>query len=206
MAGHTAVRKPSARTSGGSDAVAYLKAQHREVESLFKRFSQTGERAYKTRRRLVDQMIVALSHHAFIEEHVLYPAARDEVDSAHEEVLEALEEHHIVKWQLKELDGLDPADERFGAKVNVMMENVRHHVREEEGELFPLLRTVLGRRRLMELGDELRAVQSDAPDKPHPRWPDEPLDRLAPDHLVPDAVSGTLDRARDMVKSVRRSA
>ena len=70
-------------------------------------------------------------------------------------MLESLEEHHIVKWVLVELDDMDPADERFDAKVTVLIENVRHHVEEEEDEYFPKVRDELGRNALADLGDAM---------------------------------------------------
>ena len=193
----TSTRGPS-RKREPQDAVAVLRADHRTVEGLFTRFEKAGPRALRTKRSLVDRMVTELTVHAAIEEAVLYPAARAEVPGAGPEVLESLEEHHVVKWLLAELDGLDPEDERFDAKVAVLTENVRHHVAEEEGELFPALRTHLTRARLVELGKELRAMRSHVPTRPHPRTPDTP-----PASLVPDVVTHVLDRARDMVHADR---
>ena len=85
-------------------------------------------------------MIVALSVHAAIEEQVFYPEVRRAAPSLDDEVLEALEERHIVKWTLAELDSMTPKDERSQAKVTVLVESVRHHVREEERDLFPQVR------------------------------------------------------------------
>jgi hemerythrin-like domain-containing protein len=184
-------------TTNKSDAVTLLKADHRSVEKLFDSFEKAGDRAHKSKRKLVDSMITELSIHAFIEEQVLYPAARQEIASARDDVLEALEEHHVVKWQLQELIGLDPTDERFVAKVTVLTENVRHHVKEEESELFPLLRKELGRARLVELGVELQKAKGVAPHHPHPRVPADPV------YLIPDAVTSVIDRAKKAVKSVR---
>jgi hemerythrin superfamily protein len=199
----TTHKKSSVRKAASSskDALAILKADHRAVEKLFTSFENAGDRAYKTKRRLVDQMIEALSIHAFIEEQVLYPAARSDVPSANDDVLEALEEHHIVKWELQELIDLDPEDERFAAKVTVLSENVRHHVKEEEKELFPLLRSNLPKARLQELGTKLEGARAVAPHHPHPRLPAGP-----PEHLLPDAVSSVIDRAKVAVKSVRSAS
>ncbi len=192
-------RATGARTPGRtSDAIVLLKADHRAVETLFRSFERSGDSAHKTRRRLVDEMIANLSAHAFVEEQVLYPAAKREVPSAHDLVMEAVEEHHVVKWQLQELVGLDPRDERFAAKVTVLIEGVRHHVDEEEAEFFPKVRAALGRKRLVELGGELEEVRRDAPRLPHPRLPDGPVD-----HLVPEVVTHVIDRAKDVVASVR---
>jgi len=203
MATGTSRKKTPARsgTTAARDAIAVLKADHQSVEHLFVSFEGAGDRAYKTKRRLVDQMIEALSIHAFIEEQVLYPAARSEVASAADDVLEAFEEHHIVKWELQELIDLDPSDERFVAKVTVLSENVRHHVKEEEGELFPLLRSTLTKARLHELGEELDTARAVAPHHPHPRLPAGP-----PEHQLPDAVTSVIDWAKEAVRSVRSAS
>jgi hemerythrin superfamily protein len=123
------------------DALKVLRDDHRKVEDLFARFEKAGDRAYKTKRRIVDQMIRELSVHAAIEEEAFYPAVRERMQQSEDEVLESLEEHHLVKLTLAELDRMEPTDERFDAKVMVMMESVRHHAKEEEeGELFPKVR------------------------------------------------------------------
>jgi iron-sulfur cluster repair protein YtfE (RIC family) len=161
------------------------------VEKLFKAFEKAGERAYATKRKLVEGMISELSQHAAIEEQWFYPAARQHVPSTKDDVLESLEEHHIVKWVLSELSGMDAKDERFEAKVTVLMENVRHHVREEEHDLFPEVRKGMGRAALLELGDRLRGAKRLAPSRPHPRSPSVP-----PANLVAGTVAGVVDRAR----------
>ncbi len=192
----TSSRRPKATST---DAIALLKADHREVEQLFKEFQRAGDAAHKTKRKLVDKMIVALSQHAAIEEEEFYPAARKLDSTEDDQVLEALEEHHVVKWELQELLGLDPKDERFNAKVSVLIENVRHHVREEEGELFPSIRKAATRAQLQEIGARLEQARRTAPTRPHPRSPDEP-----PAAIVSDVVAGVVDRARDMVRPAGR--
>ena len=111
-----------------TDAITQLKDDHEKVEKLFKKYEDTTDRAIKTRRKLVDQIIEELSTHAAIEEQVFYPISRVLSDEAHDQTLEGLEEHHLVKITLAELETLDPTDERFHPKVTVLMENVRHHV------------------------------------------------------------------------------
>lgn len=101
----------------------------------------------------------------------------------------------MAKWLLSELLDMDPSDERFVAKVTVMIENVRHHVKEEEHDLFPQLRQNLSKKELIELGDQLREAKKLAPIRPHPRSPDEP-----PGNLIVGAVAGAVDRARAKVK------
>ena len=178
-----------------ADAITLLKEDHQSVEKLFKSFEKAGPRALKTKARLVEGMIRELTVHASIEEQIFYPRVRQDAQDLNSDVLEALEEHHVVKWLLSELDGLDPSAERFDAKVTVLIESVRHHVKEEEGELFPAVRKVLGRPALVAMGDALAAAKKGAPIKPHPRMPDEPpLNRLA------DASAGAVDRAVGALK------
>jgi hemerythrin superfamily protein len=178
----------------GPDGIVLLKADHRAVEKLFRAFERSGESAHKTRQKLVDKMVAELSVHAAIEEQFLYPAARREVYDVDSDVLEAIEEHHVVKWLLSEIEHTDPSDERFTPKVTVLIENVRHHVKEEERDLFPELRSALGRKRLRELGAQLAEGKRLAPTHPHPRLPDSP-----PGNLVAGAVAGAIDLARDKV-------
>lgn len=102
---------------------------------------------------VVPEICAALEEHARIEEDVFYPAVRDEVPDEISTVLESLEEHLIVKRLVSELQGMDPDDDAYEAKATVLAENVRHHVREEEDELFPAVRSTLGRKRLAELAE-----------------------------------------------------
>src|SRR5687768_547861 len=106
------------------DAIAMLKQDHREVEALFKRFEKAGDGAKQQKRKIVDKIIRELAQHAAVEEQVFYPAAREFASRAENIVLESLEEHHIVKWTLSELEKMKPTDERFDAKVSVLMESV----------------------------------------------------------------------------------
>ena len=172
-----------------------LRQDHKTVEGLFKRFEKTGPGATKTRRDLVDRIIKELAVHAEVEEQVFYPAVRADLPDETELVLEALEEHHVVKWTLSELDGMDPEHERFGAKVTVLIESVRHHVKEEEDELFPKVRDALGRKALGEIGDVMEKVKKVAPTKPHPRSPDEP-----PGNTLAAPAAALVDKARDAGK------
>ena len=175
-----------------TDAITQLKDDHEKVEKLFKKYEDTTDRAIKTRRKLVDQIIEELSTHAAIEEQVFYPISRVLSDEAHDQTLEGLEEHHVVKITLAELETLDPTDERFHPKVTVLMENVRHHVEEEENDLFPMMRETFGRNDMSDLGAALDEARSTAPTRPHPASPDAP-----PANLVTGLVAGIVDRIRD---------
>ncbi|AUG75013.1 hemerythrin [Kitasatospora sp. MMS16-BH015] len=144
------------------DAIVLLKDDHKTVEKLFKEFEKAGEEAYAEKRRIADQVIEELTVHAVIEEQVFYPAARAAAPDTKDHVLESVEEHHVVVWMLSELAGLDAKDERFDAKMTVLMENVRHHVEEEEKEWFPEVRKAMGRNRLVELGEQLQEARRTA--------------------------------------------
>ncbi len=173
------------------DAIVTLKSDHKEAERLFKQFEKLGEGALKSRRSVVDAIISALSQHAAIEEQVFYPAVRQALPEVESDVLEGLEEHHVAKWLLSELQDLEPDSERFTAKTTVLIESVRHHMKEEETELFPAVRAALGRTRLKEIGEELERARKIAPSSPHPKAPDAP-----PANLVVGAGAGLTDRAR----------
>jgi Hemerythrin HHE cation binding domain len=140
------------------DPIKFLMKQHREVEALFKKIEQT-EKANE-RKELMGQIKQKLELHTTIEEDIFYPAIRElDTDKAEEMVLEAYEEHHVVKLVLAELPKVDPEDERFEAKMTVLKELVEHHVEEEEqdkGGLFKLAKK-LGKEHLEELGDRMAA-------------------------------------------------
>ncbi len=156
------------------DALTLLKDDHRRVEALFSKFEGTGNRAFKTREKLAASMIEELSVHAVIEEQVFYPAIRKAAPNLSNHVLEAIEEHHIVKWTLSELDNLEPSAENYAAKVAVLTELVRHHVEEEEKDVFPAVRKAMKTDQLNELGEQLAAAKLVAPTSPHPRAPSSP--------------------------------
>jgi hemerythrin superfamily protein len=179
------------------DAIGMLKNDHKTVEQLFKRFEKAGDRAYVEKREIVDRIIEELSVHAAIEEQLFYPVARATVPETEDIALESLEEHHIVKWVLSELETMTPEDERFNAKVTVLIENVRHHVAEEEAEFFPMVRSDLGRNALTDLGDAMAAARKVAPTHPHPRSPDTP-----PGNLVVGTAAGVADRIGDTVSGL----
>lgn len=182
------------------DAVTLLKQDHKTVKGLFKQFEKFGEGASKARKKIVDRIIRELSIHAAIEETLFYPAVRAtaetvELEEADDLILEALEEHHIVKWTLSELQKMSADDERFEAKVTVLMESVRHHVEEEEEDLFPKVRKMFAPEELKALGEAMEQAKKLAATRPHPRAPDQ-----APGNLVAGAVSAVLDRGLDVVK------
>jgi hemerythrin superfamily protein len=183
------------------DAITLLRDDHKKVEQLFRRFEKAGDAAYVEKRDVVDRLTEALAVHAAVEEQLFYPVVRATVPGTEGIALESLEEHHIVKWVLSELDAMAPQDERFDAKVAVLIENVRHHVREEEDDLFPRVRDELGRNALNDLGDAMAEARKTAPTRPHPRSPDTP-----PGNAVVGAAAGVADRIGDTVSGLAQGS
>jgi hemerythrin superfamily protein len=183
------------------DAIVLLKNDHKTVEKLFKQFEKLGDGAVTTKRQVVDQIIAELSTHAAIEEQHFYPTIREKAPDSADEVLEGLEEHHIVKWTLSELEDMTGEEERFDAKVTVLIESVRHHVEEEEGDMFPKVRAALGRKELQELGATMEKAKGISPKRPHPKAPDTP-----PGNLVAGPTAAAMDGVKAAAKKGVRKA
>ena len=118
------------------NAITMLEDDHREVERMLDELEPTTERAIKTRTELFERLKEALSVHEIIEEEIFYPALREH-PKAKDIVLEAYEEHNVVDSILGELERLPVDDETWGAKAMVMIENLRHHIEEEEKRDVP---------------------------------------------------------------------
>jgi hemerythrin superfamily protein len=147
-------KSKSAKTQNKpQDAIALLMADHDEVEALFKKFQQAKD-GDSAKADIVQQICKALSVHAEIEEEIFYPAARDALDEKGEDMLDEAEvEHASIKSLVEQLQDATPEDDMYDAKVKVLCEYVTHHVKEEEGEMFPKVKkTELD---LDELGSEL---------------------------------------------------
>jgi hemerythrin-like domain-containing protein len=186
------------------DGIALLKEDHRALKKLFKDFFAAGDRANATRRRIADKIIIELSLHSGIEETILYPRARAALPEADRDLLEALEEHHVVKMTCAELEKMQPTDERFAAKMRVMMENVKHHIGEEESELFPMLRRAFSRSDLIAMGEDMRAARRVVPARPHPNAPDEPPGNVAA-AMVAVPVEAAVRSVEDVVLKGRKA-
>jgi hemerythrin-like domain-containing protein len=154
------------RSSMSTDAIVMLKNDHKEILRAFRDFENAGEGALKTRGKLVDKIIELLTVHTHIENEVMYPRVRQLVPELEDDVLESYEEHHVADVLVMELSAMKPGDERFTAKATVLIENVRHHIEEEETDWFPQVREALGRKALQELGADMLAARKKAPRKP----------------------------------------
>jgi hemerythrin-like domain-containing protein len=146
-----------------SDAIVILKADHREIRDLFRKFQAAGDKAVKTKGKIAGQMIELLTVHTYIENEVMYPEVCALLPALKDHVLESYEEHHVADVLCVELAGLPAGAERFDAKATVLIENVTHHIDEEEQDWFPKVRAGLGRKQLQELGAKLEQARKKAP-------------------------------------------
>jgi hypothetical protein len=120
-----------------TDAIVVLKQDHKEILKTFRDFEAAGENAHVRKGQLVDRIIELLTVHTYIENEVMYPRIRELMPELEQDVLESYEEHHVADVLVLELATLKPDAERFDAKTTVLIENVRHHIEEEEDEWFP---------------------------------------------------------------------
>lgn len=148
-----------------TDAIVILKDDHKEVRALFREF----EKSTTTKARkgaIVKKVIELLTVHTYIENEVMYPEVRRLLPDLEDDVLESYEEHHVADVLVMGLATLKPGDERFEAKTTVLIENVRHHMDEEEQDWFPKVREGLGRNQLQDLGAQLLEAKRKAPRSP----------------------------------------
>lgn len=141
------------------DAIKLLKQDHDVVETLFTQFEAAGDRALKTKARLAQKICAELQTHAVIEEKVFYPGVMRLDAAIGKLVRESLEEHAIVKRLVAEIGATEAGDDRIEAKVTVLMELVRHHVKEEETDLFPMVRKALPRDGIVALGEKMETMK-----------------------------------------------
>ena len=149
-----------------TDAIVLLKDEHKEIRKAFRAFEKAGHDAFVAKGRLVDRIIELLTIHTYIENEVMYPRVRELLPDLEDDILESYEEHHVADVLVLELSSMKPEDERFTAKTTVLIENVEHHMQEEEQEWFPQVRDGLGRKQLQELGAEMVRAREKAPRRP----------------------------------------
>ena len=148
------------------DAIVLLKEDHKQMRKLFKQFQQAGENAKETKDRVAKKIMEELTVHTYIENECMYPEVRKLLPEVEDDVLESYEEHHVADLLVFELFTMDAGDERFVPKMTVLIENVEHHMEEEEDEWFPKVREGLGRKQLGEIGDRMVEMKKTAPRSP----------------------------------------
>jgi hemerythrin superfamily protein len=178
------------------DVIEVLTHDHREVEQMFAELESlrdaTGETERTRRKDLVDQVTIELVRHSVAEEAEVYPRVKAKVSEAEAE--RAKHEHAEAEQTMKRLERLQPDDPQFDEQLATLMQEIRTHVQEEEGEMFPHMRTVFSQAELDEMGAKVESVKKIAPTRPHPAAPDEP-----PGDKILGPVTGLLDRMRDAV-------
>jgi hemerythrin superfamily protein len=162
---------------------------HREVEAVFVEL-ESGGGDPQMRRELVDHVIAELVRHSVGEEAFVYPAIRRALGDAaadHE-----LTEHAEAEKVMKQLDGLDPGDEKFTTLLRTLINDIRHHVTEEEQEILPKLVAACPADELDTLAEKFQQAKKTAPTRPHPSAPDKP-----PANRILAPGVGMIDRLRD---------
>jgi len=149
-----------------TDAIVLLKDDHKKVRQLFREFEAAGDRAVKKKAGLVQEIIQALTEHTYLENEVMYPQVRALLPELDADILESQEEHHVADVLCMELSGMAADSEHFTAKTTVLIENVTHHIEEEEQVWFPQVRDGLSRQQLQEIGEQLKQARKKAPKSP----------------------------------------
>ena len=143
------------------NALKLLESQHHEVDELFGELEATGDDARKAQERLCGEIADALAVHSEIEEKLFYPEAKDAAPDVEELLREAVEEHLSVKRLVADILEKGVDDESFHARMKVLAQQVRHHVAEEEHELFPEVERALDEEALDALGDRMQEMADD---------------------------------------------
>jgi hemerythrin superfamily protein len=178
-------------TEADTDLVDVIIKDHRQFEAVFTELEGPDWRA-DGRKDLVDHVIAELVRHEVAEEQFVYPVARERLRKGDEIADHEIEEHAEAEAVLKRLEGLEPEHPQFEALVNKMIEDVRHHMDEEERDLLPRLREVCDEEELQDLGYKVLAAKEYAPTRPHPHAPDKP-----PANLILGPGIGFIDKIRD---------
>jgi hemerythrin-like domain-containing protein len=139
------------------DAIAMLKADHQRVRDLFQQYEATSN--VEAKGTIAEEVFIELETHAQLEENIFYPAVNEETDEGPELVKESLAEHETMKNLIQQLRDIGPHNRGFDAKFRELLQNVEHHVEEEETEMFPLAEEEL-EEDMKDLGDEMQELKA----------------------------------------------
>lgn len=177
------------------DVIEVLTHDHREVEEMFGELEAlkgaTSEEALKRRKDLADQVTIELVRHSVAEEVLVYPEVEQKISE--EEAEHGRREHAEAEETLKRLEKLDADDPAFDDELTTLMEEIRHHIEEEEGTTFAHMRQKLDQEELVKLGGRVESFKKVAPTRPHPSVPNEALPRMAA-----GPAASLFDRMRDL--------
>lgn len=180
-----------ARATETRDVVEVLTMDHREVDKAFAAYEH-DDMDNEQRRDLVDHIITELVRHSVAEEHYLYPAARNNLPDGDRIADHEISEHSQAEEVMKKLERTEVTDPVFDATMRELIRDIRHHVEDEERDLFPQLRRVCDADTLVDLGSKIEHAKESAPTRPHPWAPDRP-----PVNMILDPGVGMIDRLRD---------
>jgi hypothetical protein len=174
------------------DVIEVLEHDHREVEQMFAELESlrgaSTEDAKSRRKALTEQVTIELVRHSVAE---VYPQVEDKVSA--EEAEHARQEHAEAEETLQRLEKLDADDPAFDDELATLMAEIRHHIDDEEGQMFMHMRQVIDADELGKLGSRVEAFKKVAPTRPHPNVPNEPLPRMAA-----GPAASLFDRMRDL--------
>ncbi|GAA4893814.1 hemerythrin domain-containing protein [Streptomyces coeruleoprunus] len=175
----------------GGDVITELMNDHQEVEELFTRIEELPSGDAR-RKELADRVTMELVRHSVAEEEYLYPAVREHLANGDALADKELEDHGAAERTMKDLEDCEADDARFDALITQLMNEIREHVADEEGNLLPRLREACPQGELDRLGDKVRQAKKTAPTRPHPSAPDTP-----PANKLLAPGTGLVDRLRD---------
>ena len=177
------------------DVIEVLEHDHREVEQMFAELESlrgaSTEEAKSRRKDVADQVTIELVRHSVAEEVLVYPQVEKKVSA--QEVEHARKEHAEAEETLHRLEKLDPDDRAFDDELATLIGEIRHHIEDEEGQMFAHMRQVIDDDELRKLGGRVEAFKKVAPTRPHPTVPNEPLPRMAA-----GPAASLFDRMRDL--------
>jgi hemerythrin-like domain-containing protein len=177
------------------DVIEVLEHDHREVEQMFTELEAlrgaSTEDDKERRKTLTEQVTIELVRHSVAEEVLVYPEVEDKVSP--EEAEHAREEHAEAEETLQRLEKLDAGDPSFDDELATLMKEIRHHIEDEEGEMFAHMRQKLPADELRKLGERVEAFKKVAPTRPHPNVPNEAGPRIAA-----GPAASLFDRMRDL--------
>ncbi|TMR20516.1 hemerythrin domain-containing protein [Nonomuraea turkmeniaca] len=182
------------------DVIAVLVTDHREVEEMFTQLEHMVGRIDEKAKTLSEQVVIELVRHSVAEEAYLYPAVREHVPGGDALADEEIAEHAEAEETMKRLEGLESSDAEFWPTLEQLMGQIRHHLRDEENDLFPRLRQACSEAELLELGGKVTRAKKMAPTRPHPAAPDTP-----PANKLLAPGTGLVDRVRDALTGRGRS-
>jgi hemerythrin superfamily protein len=175
--------------------IEILEQDHREVEQMFAELESlrgaTTDDAISRRKEVTEQVTIELVRHSVAEEVLVYPEVEDKVSA--EEAEHARKEHAEAEETLERLEKLDADDPAFDDELATLMEEIRHHIADEEGQMFAHMRQVIEADDLRKMGARVEAFKKVAPTRPHPHVPNERVPRMAA-----GPAASLLDRMRDL--------